>query len=67
MIFTFEKIGKLISTEFLIRLCKINVFFFQLFQGTPGGEPKVLLNALKPMLGVVGDIKTSQEVLRVIG
>jgi len=35
--------------------------------GTPGGEPKVLLNALKPMLGVVGDIKTSQEVLRVIG
>jgi len=35
--------------------------------GSPGGEPKVLLNALKPMLGVVGDIKTSQEVLRVIG
>ncbi|XP_065647297.1 serine/threonine-protein phosphatase 1 regulatory subunit 10 isoform X3 [Hydra vulgaris] len=35
--------------------------------GTSGGEPRVLLNALKPMLGVVGDIRTPQEVLRVVG
>ena len=35
--------------------------------GTAGGEPRVLLNALKPMLGVVGDIKTPQEVMRVVG
>ena len=35
--------------------------------GTAGGEPRVLLDALKPMLGVVGDIKTPQEVLRIVG
>jgi len=35
--------------------------------GTSGGEPRVLLNALKPMLGVIGDIRTPQEVMRVVG
>eukprot|EP00112_Aurelia_sp_Birch-Aquarium-sp1_P020773 Seg543.6 transcript_id=Seg543.6/GoldUCD/mRNA.D3Y31 product="Serine/threonine-protein phosphatase 1 regulatory subunit 10" protein_id=Seg543.6/GoldUCD/D3Y31 len=34
--------------------------------GTVGGEPRFLLNALKPMLGIYGDIKTPQEVLRVV-
>ncbi|XP_065068675.1 serine/threonine-protein phosphatase 1 regulatory subunit 10-like isoform X2 [Rhopilema esculentum] len=35
--------------------------------GSSGGEPRMLLNALKPMLGIDGDIKTPQEVLRVVG
>ena len=34
--------------------------------GTSGGEPGALLNALKPMLGSVGDIKTPQEVFRLV-
>lgn len=33
---------------------------------TSGGEPRTLLNALKPMLGSLGDIKTPQEVVRVV-
>lgn len=33
---------------------------------TSGGEPRTLLNALRPMLGSFGDIKTPQEVVRVI-
>lgn len=33
---------------------------------TSGGEPRTLLNALKPMLGSLGDIKTPQEVVRII-
>ncbi|XP_032241917.1 serine/threonine-protein phosphatase 1 regulatory subunit 10 [Nematostella vectensis] len=33
--------------------------------GTSGGEPKTLLNALKPLLGFAGDIK-SQDVMRII-
>lgn len=33
---------------------------------TSGGEPHTLLNALKPMLGCLGDIKAPQEVVRII-
>lgn len=33
---------------------------------TSGGEPRTLLNALRPMLGSLGDIRTPQEVVRVI-
>ncbi|PFX23286.1 Serine/threonine-protein phosphatase 1 regulatory subunit 10 [Stylophora pistillata] len=33
---------------------------------TSGGEPHTLLNALKPMLGSLGDIKTPQEVVQII-
>lgn len=36
------------------------------FQSTSGGEPHTLLNALKPMLGCLGDIKAPQEVVRII-
>lgn len=39
---------------------------FFLLQSTSGGEPRTLLNALKPMLGSLGDIKTPQEVVRVV-
>lgn len=35
-------------------------------QSTSGGEPRTLLNALRPMLGSLGDIRTPQEVVRVI-
>jgi len=35
--------------------------------GSPGGEPKVLLNALSPMLGTAGDIKTPHEIMRIVG
>ncbi|KAL9989493.1 hypothetical protein ACROYT_G004052 [Oculina patagonica] len=33
---------------------------------TSGGEPRTLLNALRPMLGSLGDIKTPQEVVRLV-
>ena len=38
-----------------------------LVMGISNGEALVLLNALKPMLGVVGDICTIQGVIRVVG
>lgn len=40
--------------------------FYIVTMGTSGAEPRFLLNALKPMLGINGDIKTPQEVLRIV-
>ena len=42
------------------------MFLFCPLQSTSGGEPHTLLNALRPMLGSLGDIRTPQEVVRVI-
>ena len=37
-----------------------------MFQGTSGGEPRTLLNALQPMLGTTGEIRTPDDVVKMI-
>lgn len=54
------------SAHFVLGISDFMISLFCLLQSTSGGEPRTLLNALKPMLGSLGDIRTPQEVVRVI-
>eukprot|EP00794_Sanderia_malayensis_P015989 gene15989-17599_t len=62
MIFSCPISELLLYIDFPKHLLKVG----QLGMDASGGGPKLLLNALKPMLGINGDIKTPKEVMRIV-